>query len=769
MVSYELLGFWSLWDLGQWAAGIVLLCLLFQASTLYVKWKELSTALRPFSGPKRHWLYGNAHEFRNDGSDLDIVMRYAEQYPYAFPLWLGNFFAMLTVCHPDYAKTILSRQDPKNSFGYYFITPWIGKGLLVLSGQKWFQHRRLLTPGFHYDVLKPYVKLTSNCVNVMLDKWEHLIKDKPVELFHHVSLMTLDTIMKCAFSYESNCQLDSENSYIKAVYDLTYLADYRFTCLPYHSDLIFYLSPHGFHFRRALRTAHQHTDKVIRERKESLKEEIELEKIHQKRHLDFLDILLCAKDDNGKGLSDVDLRAEVDTFMFEGHDTTASGISWALYCMAKYPEHQEKCRKEIREVLGDRNTVEWEDLGKMSYTTMCIKESLRLYPPVPEVARDLTSPITFCDGRSLPKGASVLISLYAINRCPSVWEDPEVFDPLRFSSENSSKRSSHAFLPFSAGGRNCIGQTFAMNEMKVALALTLQRFELHPDPDNEPIKQLQLVLKSMNGIHLNLVKIGQNNECEDYLDALGGTGHHCRFLNLNENIFKSIMEDPAAGPATKLSAAVSKTSRGKSSSSPEFTPSTPSHVVNKQHCMPKTSSGKSSSSQNPTPPTSSQATGRQDSGPVWQAGQWTRTSSGKSRSSLELAPSTPSQTANTQDCVPKTSSCKSSSSPELAPSTPSQAADTQDHVPKTSSCKSSSSLKKMNHVETPEQAQAADAEDNPSQTANPETAKRPSLAHLRRFFRGVIAFLNRLNPVIPQQRRQEQQTNQNKQGCQGAR
>ncbi|XP_056388394.1 cytochrome P450 4A6-like [Hyla sarda] len=456
----------SVSDLWSWAAWLCLLYVLVKASKLYVRRRKLVEALSPFEGPERHWLYGNAHEFLDDGNDLKIMVRYAEQYPYAYPLWLGNFFAALSICHPDYAKAILSRQDPKENFAYHFLTPWIGKGLLVLAGQKWFQHRRLLTPGFHYDVLKPYVKLMSDCVNVMLDKWEQLIPDQnPVELFHHVSLMTLDSIMKCAFSYQSNCQLDSQRS----------------------CDAV--------------------QDKVIKERKQSLEEDTELEKIQKKRHLDFLDILLCAKDENGRGLSDEDLRAEVDTFMFEGHDTTASGISWILYCLAKYPEHQEKCREEIKEVLGKRTTVEWEDLTKLPYTTMCIKESMRLYPPVPEVARQLKEPITFFDGRSLPKGAIVLICIYAINRCPSVWEDPEVFDPLRFSPENSSTRHSHAFLPFSAGGRNCIGQNFAMNEMKVAVALTLQKFELHPDPEREPLTRAQLVLRSLNGIHLHLKKI----------------------------------------------------------------------------------------------------------------------------------------------------------------------------------------------------------------------------------------------------------------------
>ncbi|XP_063810969.1 cytochrome P450 4B1-like [Pseudophryne corroboree] len=330
-------------------------------------------------------------------------MVWVNKYPNAFPLWIGKFVATLLVTHPEYAKTIFGRSDPKASTGYDFLVPWIGKGLLVLSGDTWFQHRRLLTPGFHYDVLKPYIKLISGSTNIMLDKWESLENQKEsVELFQYISLMTLDSIMKCAFSYQSNCQTDNDNSYISAVYDLASLTQQRIRTFPYHSALIYHLSPHGFRFRRACRIAHLHTDKVIKQRKQLLESKEEMDKLRLKRHPDFLDILLCAKDENGMGLSDKDLRAEVDTFMFEGHDTTASGISWILYCMAQYPEHQEKCREEIREVLGRRQTMEWEDLSKLSYTTMCIKESLRLYPPVPSVSRQLSKPVTFFDGRSLP-------------------------------------------------------------------------------------------------------------------------------------------------------------------------------------------------------------------------------------------------------------------------------------------------------------------------------------------------------------------------------
>eukprot|EP00074_Homo_sapiens_P078510 XP_011539135.1 cytochrome P450 4B1 isoform X3 [Homo sapiens] len=207
-------------------------------------------------------------------------------------------------------------------------------------------------------------------------------------------------------------------------------------------------------------------------------------------------------------LSDADLRAEVDTFMFEGHDTTTSGISWFLYCMALYPEHQHRCREEVREILGDQDFFQWDDLGKMTYLTMCIKESFRLYPPVPQVYRQLSKPVTFVDGRSLPAGSLISMHIYALHRNSAVWPDPEVFDSLRFSTENASKRHPFAFMPFSAGPRNCIGQQFAMSEMKVVTAMCLLRFEFSLDPSRLPIKMPQLVLRSKNGFHLHLKPLG---------------------------------------------------------------------------------------------------------------------------------------------------------------------------------------------------------------------------------------------------------------------
>ncbi|NXU68869.1 CP4A6 protein, partial [Horornis vulcanius] len=280
---------------------------------------------------------------------LHQLVSWGEEYPYAFPRWFGPVLPSLIIHHPEYAKSILGRTGESLPLpagtDCAFAVPASGKGLLVLEGGKWFQHRKMLTPAFHYDVLRSYVTLMSDSVKVMLDKWDKRITErKSVELFQDVSLMTLDSIMKCAFSFNSNCQTQSNSHYyIKAVFDLSYLLSNRIQTFSF-KDVFYGLTRKGRAFQDACQLAHTHTDKVIQERKMLLSNEKELEKIQKKRHLDFLDILLCCKDANGAGLSDEDLRAEVDTFMFEGHDTTASGISWLLYCMSLHPEHQQRCR-----------------------------------------------------------------------------------------------------------------------------------------------------------------------------------------------------------------------------------------------------------------------------------------------------------------------------------------------------------------------------------------------------------------------------------------
>ncbi|VDI19006.1 Hypothetical predicted protein [Mytilus galloprovincialis] len=162
-------------------------------------------------------------------------------------------------------------------------------------------------------------------------------------------------------------------------------------------DFIYNMSSDGRSFRKDCDYIHSVADNVIDNRKKIL----ESGQKDEKKHLDSLDILLSAKDENGIGMSNTDIRAEVDTFMFEGHDTTTSAISWILYDLAKHPEYQKLCQNEVDKALENNpGFVKWEDLGKFYVLTRCIKEGMRLHSPVPLVARQSTKEII--DGTTFP-------------------------------------------------------------------------------------------------------------------------------------------------------------------------------------------------------------------------------------------------------------------------------------------------------------------------------------------------------------------------------
>ncbi len=229
---------------------------------------------------------------------------------------------------------------------------------------------------------------------------------------------------------------------------------------------------------------------MIRERKKSLgiegsgvKKDVEaiLEKAKDRKYLDFLDILLTAQDEEGKGLTDKEIRDEADTFMFEGHDTTTSGMSWTLYCLAKHPEHQDKVREEVKNVLMGREFLEYNDL---KYTTCASREAMRLYPPVTDLTR-ITTEDTEIDGHVIPEGTVVYIDIKQIHTHPDTWENPNEYDPLRFHPSNAEGRDPYAYIPFSASYRNCIGQTFALNEERMVISSIINRSPVALDETHE--------------------------------------------------------------------------------------------------------------------------------------------------------------------------------------------------------------------------------------------------------------------------------------------
>lgn len=261
---------------------------------------------------------------------------------------------------------------------------------------------------------------------------------------------------------------------------------------------------------RVLKVLHGFTDRVITSRRNELisgeKHEDLSENSGIKRKKALLDVLLEATVD-GQPLSNEDIREEVDTFMFEGHDTTTSGISFCLFNIAMNPEVQKKIVAEIENEIGTDDVLTLQNLNKLHYLELVIKESLRLYPSVPYFARKLTEETTINDF-TLPKDLNLVISPYLMGRDPNIFPDPLAFNPERFDIETTNEVvNPYAYVPFSAGPRNCIGQKFALYEMKSILCKIVRSFELSVSKENEnPLVFCDLVLKTENGIVLNIKK-----------------------------------------------------------------------------------------------------------------------------------------------------------------------------------------------------------------------------------------------------------------------
>ena len=205
----------------------------------------------------------------------------------------------------------------------------------------------------------------------------------------------------------------------------------------------------------------------------------------------FLDMMVRAVDENGRKLTAEEIQEEVDTFMFAGHDTSALALTWAVYLLGRHPEAQEKLFREIDENFGGQLDcdVSQDQIATLQYLDLVVREVLRMYPPGPGIGRKLDEDCVI-DGRVIPKGASLTLFIYYVQRHPDVWESPDSFVPERHTAESrvERKRSNFAYIPFSAGPRNCVGQRFAVQEIKVVLVYLVRRFRMISRDEEEDLR-----------------------------------------------------------------------------------------------------------------------------------------------------------------------------------------------------------------------------------------------------------------------------------------
>ncbi|XP_011699126.1 PREDICTED: cytochrome P450 4C1-like isoform X2 [Wasmannia auropunctata] len=427
-------------------------------------------------------------------------------------------------------KVILSSsQHIEKGWIYNFIKPWLGIGLLTSGGSKWHSRRKMLTSTFHFNILQQFVEIFIEESEKMTKSLKHTGGTVVKDLTSFVSEHALNAICETALGTSLRDLNEFQQSYRDAVYRVGELISYRAMRPWLYSDWIFSLLPKGREQKKLLKILHGFTEKIIAERKldhertngqylknfgnEDFAEENYVKTTGtRKKRLAMLDLLISA---SREGLiSDSDIREEVDTFMFEGHDTVATALCFILALLAEYKDIQDRVRNEIDIAIkenGEKFTIKL--LQQLPYLEKCIKEGLRLYPSVYFISR-VTAEDVKLQSYVVPAGTLLFMFFNKVNRDPNFWPNPDVFDPDRFLPEKIRNRHPYSYLPFSAGPRNCIGQRFAMLEMKAMIASLIHDFYLEPvDYLKDLSLRADIILRFAPPFRLKFVPIRKINKC----------------------------------------------------------------------------------------------------------------------------------------------------------------------------------------------------------------------------------------------------------------
>ncbi|XP_038221281.1 cytochrome P450 4C1-like [Zerene cesonia] len=457
-------------------------------------WRSEKSDVDNLPGPPRWPIVGSLPIFLglNESEIFTILTGFSKEYGHRVRLKIFNSNVIHLYDPKDIEIVLTNSKNITKSKGYLFLKPWLGTGLLISTGTKWHKRRKILTPAFHFDILKNFARVFEEESRALVGDLRARLQrgERTLDVMAFISDYTLYAICETAMGIRLNSEISAAKSeYKKAILGIGQAIYRRLTRFWLYYDIVFYLTPTGRQFKKHLEQICFFTNTVIEEKRKK-KNETE-SSATGKRRMALLDLLLDAE---SKGEIDMEgIRDEVNTFMFEGHDTTALALTFGLMLLADHEDVQEKMFEECKITFGDSTrTANTSDLAEMKYLDAVIKEVLRLYPSVPLIGREITEELVL-DDLVIPRDYEVIIHIYELQRRGDLFPDPEVFRPERFLNGD---KTNFSYLPFSAGPRNCIGQRFAMQEMKCMLSEIVRNFKLSPiEKGYRPSIKADLVLR----------------------------------------------------------------------------------------------------------------------------------------------------------------------------------------------------------------------------------------------------------------------------------
>lgn len=338
----------------------------------------------------------------------------------------------------------------------------------------WRLAHDLLMPAFSFQSMRRYFPQMLEIADQLVDKWTRAGAETWLAVTEDMTRLTLDTIALCAFGtrFDSFAR-PAMHPFVDAMVGSLIESQKAATLPPFIDKL-------RFGARRQLEAdialMNETVDDIIQQRRRS-----------GARAEDLLDRMLHARDpETGARLDDVNIRRQAITFLIAGHETTSGMLSFALHLLARHPEVLARARAEVDRVFGPDPEArpEWHHMARLGYIKQTLRESLRVQPTAPLIAREARARTVITDGYVLEPGQDLVMILPMLHRDPEVWgPDAEAFDPAHFDKAAMAQRPPHAFKGFGSGIRACIGSQFAMVEATLVLAMVLHRFDLEPEPD----------------------------------------------------------------------------------------------------------------------------------------------------------------------------------------------------------------------------------------------------------------------------------------------
>ncbi|KUL41541.1 cytochrome P450 [Actinoplanes awajinensis] len=392
--------------------------------------------------------------------------------------------------HPDHAKHVLADNagNYHKGIGLVHARRALGDGLLTSEGDLWRKQRKVTQPAFQSRRIAAQAGIVAEEATKLVARLRQHAGGAPVDMLQELTGLTLGVLGRTLLDADLT-RFDTVGDDFAAVQDQAMFELETLGAVPHWVPL-----PRQLRFRRARTNLQRTVDRLVAERGSTGGDDV----------LSRLIVSTSAEADPEVGRQR--LRDELVTLLLAGHETTASTLSWTLHLIDKHPEVRERLRQEAVEVLGDRAPV-FEDLHRLTYTSMVLEEAMRLFPPVWILPRkSLEADVV--GGYRVPAGSDVLICPYTLHRHPEFWPEPDRFDPERFDRSRASDRPRYAYIPFGAGPRFCVGNHLGLMEAAFVLATLVRDLRLESPPGRAVVPEPMLSLRVRGGLPMTVTEAG---------------------------------------------------------------------------------------------------------------------------------------------------------------------------------------------------------------------------------------------------------------------